>query len=78
MEALLKEKYLLVAIGTLAQQTTTTISTKREKTSTENSSEKLVKALGDLSLTTKENERLLASLKTMEENKIKSNNVYLA
>lgn len=77
MEELLKEKEMLAAIGTPAHQTSTTTSTKRAETSIADSFKKLVKALGDLSLTNQENERLLASLRKREENKIKVDNAYL-
>lgn len=36
-----------------------------------------MKALGDLSLTNQENEKLLGTLRRMEENKIKADNAYL-
>lgn len=72
MEALLKEKDMLAATGTSTQQTIqqtiAMTSTERVETSTKYSSEKLIKDLGDLSLTNQENEILLASLRRMEEN----------
>ena len=73
---------MLVAIGTstyhIVEQTTTTTSIERVETSTADYSKKLIKALVYLSLINQENEILLASLKRMEENKIKDDNAYLA
>lgn len=78
MEALLKEKEQLEAIGT----STIGTSTQQEvwqttQASTSDSSERLVQALGELSLTSDENEKLTTSLTKMEENKIKTYNTYL-
>lgn len=78
---LLKEKEMLVAIGISTPQTiqqTTTTSIGRLETSVVDYFENLVKYLGNLSLTNQENERFLASLRKMEENKIKVDNAYLA
>lgn len=75
MEALLKEKEQWEATGTSTIGTSTQQTTQ---TSTSDSSDKLAQALGELSLTNREMEKLTTTLSKMEENKIKANNAYLA
>ena len=74
MEALLKEKEQLVVAGESTQQEVQ----QTPQASTSDSSKKLLQTLGELSLTNKENEKLMVVLTKMEENKIKKDNAYLA
>ena len=74
MEALLKKKEQLVEIGTSVQQEVQ----QETQASTSDTSEKIVQDLGELSLTNKENEKLMSTLTKMEETKIKVDNAYLA